>query len=132
MSTHGNLLFKMMACGDRLQKAQRLEEKVQARFEGHRTEEDNEEWRSARDLVENLAREYMAAVQAWRQSVEQEIADVEASQHISPALGEQFLLAGLPESEIAAIAEHLRTCEECRCRIHIWEFRGGIVGEQQA
>ena len=60
--------------------------------------------------MENLAWEYLAAVRAWRQSVQQEIAVIEASQHISPALREQFLLAGLPESEVAAIAEHLRTC----------------------
>ena len=132
MATHGNLFLKMMACGDSLLEAQRREEKAQARFEAHRTEEGSEEWRRARHLVENLAWEYMAAVRAWRQSVQQEIAVIEASQHISPALREQFLLAGLPESEIAAIAEHLRTCSECRCRKELWEFWGGIVGEQQA
>jgi hypothetical protein len=132
MATHGNLLLKMMACGDRLQEAQRLEEKAQAHFEVYRTEEGREEWRRARHLVENLAREYLVGVRAWKQSVQQEIAGLEASQHISPALREQFLWAGLPESEIAAIAEHLRTCEECRCQIDIWEFWGGIMGEQQA
>lgn len=132
MSTHGNLFLKMMACGDRLQEAQRLEQKAQARFEGHRTEEGSEEWRRARHLVEDLTREFMAAVHEWRQSVQQEIPGIDGSQHISPALREQFLLAGLPESQIAAVAEHLRTCEECRCRIAIWELWGGIVGEQQA
>jgi hypothetical protein len=131
MATHGNLLLKMMACGDRLQEAQRLKEKAQARFEVYRTEEGREEWRRARDLVENLAREYLVGVRAWRQSVQQEIAGVEASQHISPALREQVLLAGLPESEIATIAEHLRTCSECRCRIDIWEFWGGLLGNSR-
>jgi hypothetical protein len=33
MATHGNLFLKMMACGDRLQEAQRFEEKAEARFE---------------------------------------------------------------------------------------------------
>jgi len=132
METHGNLFSKMMACGDRLQAAQRFEEKAEARFEASRTEEGQEEWSRSRRLVDNLAREYMAAVQAWRQSVSREIAGIEPSQHISPALKEQFLLAGLPESEVAAIAEHLRTCEECRCRLDIWEFWGRTLGEQQA
>jgi len=132
MGTHGNLFLKMMACGDRLQEAQRFEKKAEARFEAYRTEEGREEWSRARRLVDNLAREYMAAVQAWWQSVPQEIAGIEASQHISPALKEQFLLAGLPESEVAAIAEHLRTCEECRCRKDLWEFWCGVVGERQA
>jgi hypothetical protein len=132
MGTHGNLFLEMMACGDRLREAQRLEEKAEARYEAHRTEEGSEEWRRARQLVDNLAGEYLAAVRAWRQSVQQEIVGSEASQHISPALKEQFLLAGLPDSEIAAIAEHLRTCDECRCRKDLWEFWCGIVGEQQA
>ena len=132
MATHGNLFLKMMACGDRLQEAQRLEQKAQARFDAHRTEEGSEERRRARLVVDNLAEEYLAALRAWRQSVQQEIAGSEASQHISPALKEQFLLAGLPESEVAAIAEHLRTCEECRCRKDLWEFWDGIVGEKQA
>src|SRR5690348_2393158 len=125
MATHGNLFLKVMACGDSLQSAQRLEQKARARFEAHRTEEGSEEWRRARHLVENLAGAYIAAVRAWRQSVQQEIADNEASQHISPALREQFLLAGLPASEIIVIAEHLRTCSECRCRQELWEFWGG-------
>ena len=83
-------------------------------------------------LVDNLAQEYTAAVRAWRQSVPQESAVTEASQHISPALTDQILLAGLPESEIAGIAEHLRTCWECRCRKDLWDFWGGMAGEQQA
>ena len=128
MATHGNLFLKMMACGDRLQEAQRGEEKAEARFDAHRTEEDREEWRRARHLVDNLAGDYLEAVRAWSQSVQQEIANSEAPQHISPALREQFLLAGLPASEMAVIAEHLRTCSECRCRMDLWKFWSEIGG----
>ena len=85
MVTRGNLFLKMMACGDRLRVAQRLEEKAEARFEAHRTEEGSEERRRASQLVDNLAGKYLA-VRAWRQSVQQEIAGGVASQHISPVL----------------------------------------------
>jgi len=132
MATHGNLFLKMLDCGDSLREPQQLEGKAQARFEVHRTEERSKEWRRTRQRVDNLAQEYLAAVRAWRQSVQQESAVIGALQHISAALREQILLAGLPESEIAAIAEHLRICSECRCRIEIWEFWGEIVGDQQA
>jgi hypothetical protein len=131
VGTNGNLFLKMTVCGHRLGEAQRRGEKAQAHFQPHQTEEGNEEWRRARRLVENLARGYMAAARAWSQSLQPESA-VEASQHISPALTEQFLLAGLPESEIAAIAKHLRICSECRCRKDLWDFWVGIAGEQQA
>ncbi len=132
MATHGKLFLKMTACGDSLLEAQRREAKALARFEAHPTEEGSEEWRRARHLVENRAREYMAVVRAWRETSHKGIAVNEASQHISPELREQLLWAGLPQSEVAAIAEHLRTCSECRCQEELWEFWGGMGGEQPA
>jgi hypothetical protein len=118
-----------MTCGQRLIEAQQFEEKSQARFQANRTQEGSEEWSRARRLVEDLASEYLAAVRAWKEPAQEGIGDVEPirSQHISPAMKEQFLLAGLPESEVAMIAEHLRSCPECRCRKDLWNFWGGVV-----
>ena len=44
------------------------------------------------------------------------------SNHISNDLMEQFHLAGLPESDVAAVWEHLRNCSHCRCRSESFAF----------
>jgi hypothetical protein len=38
-------------------------------------------------------------------------------EHISEVMLEQILHAGLPESEMARLEEHLKVCEFCRARL---------------
>jgi|SRR5947209_7548330 len=50
--------------------------------------------------------------------------------HLSATIINQFLLAGLPGSEVLAVAQHLHECEECRCRKELLEFWGEMMEGQ--
>ena len=41
----------------------------------------------------------------------------DGAEHISEAMLEQILCAGVPESEMAAVEEHLKNCAYCRARL---------------
>jgi len=69
----GEQLFaRMIACGDRLIEAQGLEASLGRSYSKHRR--GFEEWQESRRWVEGLAAEYAAAVRAWRESIEVEVA----------------------------------------------------------
>ena len=42
--------------------------------------------------------------------------------HPSDAVMEQYLLAGLPESDALEFSEHISACSECHCRFEAFKF----------
>src|SRR4051812_27333045 len=74
-SKSGPTLFTVMiAAGDRLIEAQRLEESLATLAYERGTAKDVERWKEARRWVEALAVEYGAAVREWLASVQTELA----------------------------------------------------------
>ena len=51
------------------------------------------------------------------------ISEVESpTPHISSAVLDQFIQAGLPQSDALAVQRHLEKCPDCECRKEILEF----------
>ena len=44
------------------------------------------------------------------------------TEHVSAELLNQFVVAGLPQSEAVVVLDHVRGCLECRGRVEILEF----------
>jgi len=44
------------------------------------------------------------------------------STHPSDVILEQYLAAGLPESDALALSEHMASCSECYCRLEVLKF----------
>jgi len=42
--------------------------------------------------------------------------------HPSDVILEQYLAAGLPESDAVALSEHVASCSECYCRLEVLKF----------
>jgi hypothetical protein len=42
--------------------------------------------------------------------------------HLTSEMIDQFLMAGLAESDAVAVGEHLRQCSDCRCRMESHKF----------
>src|SRR5690348_9628162 len=81
----GQPLFTVMiAAGDRLIEAQRLEESLATLAYERGTPKDLERWKEARRWVEALAVEYGAAVREWLAGVQTDLAH-ELSQSGSPS-----------------------------------------------
>ena len=69
----------MTATGQRLIEAQQREETIGQRCSKHRTGAQLEEWKGARREVERLAQEYLLAVRAWRESIEDSVTEALAN-----------------------------------------------------
>jgi len=56
-------------------------------------------------------------------------------EHVSDAMLQQVVLAGLPETESTAIGQHLAGCKICQCRLEslrFWnEFATGLSVPRQ-
>ncbi len=44
------------------------------------------------------------------------------SAHVTADVLDQFIQAGLPESEALSLQRHIELCSECRCRKEVLEF----------
>jgi hypothetical protein len=51
-------------------------------------------------------------------------------EHVSTAMLEQVLLAGLPESESGAIGQHLATCKICQCSLESLQYWSEIAADR--
>lgn len=48
---------------------------------------------------------------------------------LSAAVLDQYVQAGLPESEALAVERHLDVCADCRCRKELIEFWADAAGD---
>jgi hypothetical protein len=72
--TAANSFDVMIACGDRLIEAQRLEASLSDVYA--ESQQGFTEWQESRRWVESLAAEYAAAVGQWREAMERETSQI--------------------------------------------------------
>jgi hypothetical protein len=73
----------MIACGERLMEAQRLEESIGKACSKHGTPEDLAAWKEARQWVDDFTAEYVQAVREWREGIEAQLSEARPVMHKS-------------------------------------------------
>ena len=51
-------------------------------------------------------------------------------EHLSDSLIEQYIIAGLPQSDAEKVHNHLANCSSCHCRFETLEFWAGFCGSE--